>query len=93
MLRRVALERNDVSEERFVPIFMVTRVDELGTTLAVASTVLQLLVTANVVPSSVSFLRPDYGGSVFFQNVGSHGVTSYKTAFFVVPAVETSDLT
>jgi hypothetical protein len=57
-----------VSEERIAPIIRVTRIDELGTTLAVTSnritllrntvlfivinSVLRLLVTANVVPSS-----------------------------------------
>jgi hypothetical protein len=37
MLRRVALVRTDVSEERSASIIMVTRVGELGATLAVTS--------------------------------------------------------
>jgi hypothetical protein len=37
MLRRVALVRTDVSEERSVSIIRVTRIGELGTTLAVTS--------------------------------------------------------
>jgi hypothetical protein len=37
MLRRVALVRTDVSEERSSSIITVTRLDELGTTLAVSS--------------------------------------------------------
>jgi hypothetical protein len=37
MLRRVALVRCDVSEELSVSIIMVTRIGELGTTLAVTS--------------------------------------------------------
>jgi hypothetical protein len=37
MLRHVILVRTDVSEERFASIIRVTRIDELGTTLAVAS--------------------------------------------------------
>jgi hypothetical protein len=37
MLRRVALERNDISEERIVSIISVTRIGELGKTLAVTS--------------------------------------------------------
>jgi hypothetical protein len=37
MLRRVALVRTDVSEERMASIFMMTRTGELGTTLAVTS--------------------------------------------------------
>jgi hypothetical protein len=35
MLRRVALVRTDVSEELSVSFFRVTRMGELGTTLAV----------------------------------------------------------
>jgi hypothetical protein len=50
MLRRVALVRTDVSEELSASIIMVTRIGEPGT-LAVRI-VRQLLVTANVVPSS-----------------------------------------
>jgi hypothetical protein len=41
----VALVRTDVSEERITPIIRVKRICELETTL-------ELLVTANVVPSS-----------------------------------------
>jgi hypothetical protein len=37
MLRRVTLVRTDVSEERNVSIIRVTRIGELGTTLAVTS--------------------------------------------------------
>jgi demethoxyubiquinone hydroxylase (CLK1/Coq7/Cat5 family) len=37
MLRRVALVRTDVSEERSASIIRVTRIGELGTTLAVSS--------------------------------------------------------
>jgi hypothetical protein len=60
MLRRVALVRTDVSEELSATFIRVTRIGELGTTLAVISNrrMLQrniecrLLVTANVVHSS-----------------------------------------
>jgi hypothetical protein len=61
MLRRVALVRNDVSEEHSASFIRVTRILELGTMLAVTSnrrkiaflcSVRQLLVTASVVPSS-----------------------------------------
>jgi hypothetical protein len=56
MLRRVALIRTDVSEERSASIIKVTRIGELGTKLAVTSNrptrVRRLLVTASVVPSS-----------------------------------------
>jgi hypothetical protein len=60
MLRRVALVRNDVPEERSAFFIRVTRISELGTTLALATdarseeipSVCRLLVTASVVPSS-----------------------------------------
>jgi hypothetical protein len=55
MLRRVALVRTDVSEELSDSIIRVTRIGLLGTTPAVTSnrrTVLRLLVTAGVIPSS-----------------------------------------
>jgi hypothetical protein len=48
MLRRVALVRTDVSDELSASIVRVTRIGELGTTLAVC----RLLVTANVAPST-----------------------------------------
>jgi hypothetical protein len=38
MLRRVAVVRTDVSEERIASIIRVTRIGEIGTTLAVTST-------------------------------------------------------
>jgi hypothetical protein len=55
MLRHVALVRTDVSEELSASFIRVTRICELGTTLAVTSnrhSVHRLLVTASVVPSS-----------------------------------------
>jgi hypothetical protein len=63
MLSRVALVRTDVSEELSASIIRVTRIGELGKTLAVTSnwrtlrrvflrSVRRLLVTASVVPSS-----------------------------------------
>jgi hypothetical protein len=57
MLRRAALVGTDVSEELSASILRVTRIGELGTTLALTSNrrTLQrntLLVTANVFPSS-----------------------------------------
>jgi hypothetical protein len=51
MLRRVALVRTDVLEERRASIIRVTSIGELGTTLAVTSSVRRLLVTAIVVPN------------------------------------------
>jgi hypothetical protein len=55
MLRRVALVRTDVSEELSASFIRVTKIGELGTTQAATSnqcSVLRLLVTSNVVPSS-----------------------------------------
>jgi hypothetical protein len=60
MLRRVGLVRTDVSEELSAPFKRVTRIGELGRTLAVTSnphlvflrSVRRLLVAASVVPSS-----------------------------------------
>jgi hypothetical protein len=55
MFRRVALVRTDVSEELSTSFIRVTRIGELGTMLSVTGnrySVGQLLVTANVVPSS-----------------------------------------
>jgi hypothetical protein len=42
MLRRVALVRADVSEECIASIIKMTRISELGTTLAVARSVLSV---------------------------------------------------
>jgi hypothetical protein len=56
LLRSVAIVRTDVSEERIASITRVTRIGELGTTLAIISVflrcVLWLLVPANVTRSS-----------------------------------------
>jgi hypothetical protein len=66
MLRRVDLVRTDVSEELSTPFIRVRRIGEPGTTLALIShrrthlvflrSVLRLLVTACVVPSSPIFV-------------------------------------
>jgi hypothetical protein len=53
MLRRVALVRNGVSEELTASITRVTGIGEPGTLAFVAR---RLLVTANVVPSSLIFV-------------------------------------
>jgi hypothetical protein len=53
MLRRVALVRTDVSEERKASIIWVTRIGELENLVAeFLRSVRRLLVTANAVPSS-----------------------------------------
>jgi hypothetical protein len=52
MLHHLALVRTDVSEELSTSFIKVTRIGELGKTLAVTSNLCRLLVTASVVPSS-----------------------------------------
>jgi hypothetical protein len=55
MLLRVALVRTDVSEDLSSSFIRVTRIGELGTKLyfAFLRSVLRLLVTTNVLPSSL----------------------------------------
>jgi hypothetical protein len=60
MLHRVALLRTDVSEELSASFIRVTRIGELGTTLAASSN--RVLVTANVVPSYSNKSKFDPGG-------------------------------
>jgi hypothetical protein len=67
MLRRVALVRTDVSEERIASTIMVTRISELGTTLTVTSDWSTL--------QRNTFLRN-------VRSYKSHSVTSQNTAFF-----------
>jgi hypothetical protein len=64
MLQRVALVRTDVSKELRASFIRVTRIGELGTTLAVTGVRL-LLVTASVVPNSqiVSLMKEEPGSS------------------------------
>jgi hypothetical protein len=56
MLRRVALVRNDFSEECIASIIKVTRIGDLGTTVFLLR-VLGLLVTANISSSPIFFNR------------------------------------
>jgi hypothetical protein len=53
MLRRVALVRTDVSEELSASIIRVTRIGELGTTLAVTSNRRTLLTSVATWSSSI----------------------------------------
>jgi hypothetical protein len=88
MLRRVTLLITDVSEEPNVSFIRVTRIGELGTTLAVTSngrTLRRLIVTASVVPSSsilVTLMREALSSSETSVLKKPHGVTSHKTPFF-----------
>jgi putative Ca2+/H+ antiporter (TMEM165/GDT1 family) len=54
MLRRLALVRTDVSDELSASIIRVTKIGELGTTLAVVmATHLRRLLVTTIVPSSL----------------------------------------
>jgi hypothetical protein len=82
MLRRVALVKTDVSDELRASFIRVTRIGELGTTLVLTSNRRTLRRNANLVfhPKRQFLQEP-------------HGVTSQKTAFFIVTAMKTSNLT
>jgi hypothetical protein len=54
----VALVRTDVSEECIVSIIRLKRIRVLETTFVFLRSVLQLLVTANIVPSSLILFTP-----------------------------------
>jgi hypothetical protein len=102
MLRSEALVRTDVSEEGIASIIRVTRIGELRTTLAVTSNrstlhiiflhnVLRLLFTANADLSSpikiILIIVAIYTSKRRFLQE-PQGVTSQKTAFFLVTAVK-----
>jgi hypothetical protein len=59
MLHRVALVRTDVSEELSASFIRVTRIGELGMTLAVTN-------------NRRTLTHPDEGGSKYLRNVGSY---------------------
>jgi hypothetical protein len=63
ILRRVAIVRTDVSEELSATFIRVTRIGELGTTLAI---------TSNRRMLRRKTIYPDEGGSKFLQKVGSY---------------------
>jgi hypothetical protein len=76
MLRRVALVKTNVSEERMASIIRATRNGELGTTLTV--TINRRTLRRN---TKRRFLQQP------------HGITSQKTALFIVIALIASNLT
>jgi hypothetical protein len=78
---RVALVRRDGSEELSASFIRVTRIGELGRTLAATSNRRTLQRNTNTTWYWYFFLQEP------------HGVTSQKTPFFIVTAVKTSNLT
>jgi hypothetical protein len=68
MLRRVALVRTDVSEEPGAYFIGVTKIGELGTTLAVTSN--RRTLRRNT--KSTDSCHPDEGGAKFLRNFGSY---------------------
>jgi hypothetical protein len=98
ILRLVALVRTDISDERITSIVRVTIIGEVETMLVATSnrvfllTVLRLLVIANVVPSSpilVTLMMEVLRSSETSVLQEPHCITSQKTTFFIVTAVET----
>jgi hypothetical protein len=99
----VTLVGTDVSEELSASFIRVTRIGELGTTLAVTSnrrtlirSLRRLLVTVSVVPNSpilVTLMKEALSSyeTRFLQE--PRGVTPQETQFFIVTAVKTSNLT
>jgi hypothetical protein len=100
MLRHVALVRPDVSEECSASIIRVTRISKLET-LALTSTWSTMwkntMYSISLQGASVRFLSPWWWSwyvplkHQFLQE--SHDITSQKTAFIIVSAVKTSNLT
>jgi hypothetical protein len=84
MLRRVALVRIDVSEELSASFIRATRIGELGTTLAVISNWLKLLVT---------LLKEALSCSETWVLTTAKRRNIPEDAIFIVTAVKTSNLT
>jgi hypothetical protein len=72
MLRRVALVRSGVSEERSASFIGVSRIGVLGITLAGSSSMCWFLVTASVVPSSPILVTLMKEALSSLENVGSY---------------------
>jgi hypothetical protein len=77
-------------------VFRSTGISQQITNFVFLRSVRRLLVTANVVPSSL-IRHPDDGGAKFLPKrrflQEPHGVTSHTRTFFLVTAVKTSNLT
>jgi hypothetical protein len=75
MLRRVALVRTDVSEERSASIISVTRIGELGTTLAVTSNRRTLRATRHIIPEGGILEGKTAVGVYFSKRSPQHDTT------------------
>jgi hypothetical protein len=92
----VALVGTDVSEELSASFIRVTKIGELGTTLAVTSnrcTFAAASVAGYGSPILVTLMKEAYVPPKrrFLQE--PHGATSKKMSFFIVTAMKTSNLT
>jgi hypothetical protein len=76
MLRRVALVRADVSEERSISFIRVPRIGELGTTLVVTSNrrMLRRNTKWERTLELISELRMRDGVAKFLRSVGSYNI-------------------
>jgi hypothetical protein len=95
----VGLVSTEVPGERIAYIIRVEIIGELRTALATeARCVLQLLVTANVVPSSPMFVTlmmkaiRSSEPPVLKRAQEPHSVASHEAAYFIVTVVKTSNL-
>jgi hypothetical protein len=82
--------------ERIASIFRVSRIGEPETTLSATSSMLRLLVTANVVSSSpvlVTLMMKAIRSPNRRFLLEVHGGTPQKMALFIVTAVKASNLT
>jgi hypothetical protein len=86
MLRRVALVRTDVSKKFSASFIRVTRIGEIGTTLALSSIV-------PISPILVTLIKEALCSSETSVLTRTTSVISQKIQFFIVTAVKTSNLT
>jgi hypothetical protein len=81
MFRRVALVRTDVSEEPSASYIRVTRIGELGTTLAASSNRRTLRRNTK---SGLGILEPSDGVHTFWMKISKHNNTTRNAVFLDV---------